>query len=248
MHQVRQPNWYGTESWSDCRRLLAQLERAYAFTHDEETDRAFAVPCAHEQTAVQAIRLRIVPAEHVAGEFDAALQRTVELPPAPQRFFLREVRRISRMTEFQCQAFERVLMKGIGFEYDESGKIRKSPADLGKHTRGFGFDTKTYHSLITEGYGQHRASIALYKLIRPAELGETWLHRDNPNQDMAQRCQWFIGGIIHLRVAGFRTPILQLFPPEPSLPPEDWRAAISHLWKRQEFLIIDINNRLLRPR
>lgn len=221
-------------------RLAELLRRAYWATHAESD--LLGVPD-HQQAAIlQHLRLRIIPAEHVAENFESHLQRSSTLFSAPQRYFENDLRRFRRLTDAQREELQQLMMEAEGY-VQHNGRWESNVEGMGE-IEAFVFDDVTGRHIVRSGIGVHfLAVVALYESIRPKELGKRWpLAPAERQRDLALRMERMIAGFI-LYLPGWSTPFLHLWEKEPNVPLELWRENARRVQRLKLFLVAEHDGR-----
>ncbi len=210
----------------DVGRLVDMLHRAYQATHDEEV--LLGVPH-HEQSAIlQHLRLRVIPVQHVAENFEHHLQRDGHIAPTETPVYIREVQKLHRLSEQRRRALLKQLMAAEGVNVEGHGDIE-----------AFVYDYRSGEYIIRSGIGQHAlATITLYEKVRSAELGHRWpLDLSIRHQDMTDRMHGYVAGFI-VRLPGWQTPFLHVWFKEPDVPAELWHNNLRQVQDLRIFLVV----------
>lgn len=225
-------------------RLAELLRRAYWATHAEPE--MLGVPDHHQVTILQHLRLRIIPSEQIADNFEAHLQHSSTAFGTPQRHYLSDLRRFRKLRRRERNMLHRQMMEAEGYIYRHGGW--ESAVEGMGEIEAFVFDSVTGQYLVRSGIGVHHlAVIALYDQIRPAELGKRWpLTPVERRRDLIVRMEYMIAGFI-LYLPGWSTPFLHLWAKEPNVPLEQWRENARRVQQLKLFLVAEHDGQPVPP-
>jgi hypothetical protein len=232
-------NWFGAYTKDEQALLLNHLERAYKNNYlGEQEKNNIAIPDSQNQIIAESIRLKLLPTELIKEEFDACLSKTVFLEKKQDKIYLKEIKRIKRMTKSKRQVFAEMIMRAIGYIRCGSGWL-KLGVSLGDNNMGFAIDPITLATFTAQGFGSHKiAKINLaYQVLYITELrtGEYVSEHEIKN-----RLVW---GIIIPEVKGFKTPVLSLSRSQAEQ--QDLKKVARHLLNERKVIPVDEDGYLI---
>lgn len=216
-------------------RLADMLRRAYWATHNEQE--LLGVPDDDQSVVLQHLRLRILPAYHLAENFEAHLQRSLEIGPTDVPVYHQDQLRLQRLSRVQRARLFKQLLASEGQQW-RGGRWVANTEGWGE-IEVFVYDSRTGKYIIRSGIGTHFAAVmTLYDIVRPNELGHHWpLPPADRKRDALTRMESGIIGFI-VRLAGWRTPFLHPWEKEPGLSVELWHENIRQVCGLQLFLVV----------
>lgn len=215
-------------------RLADMLRHAYRSTHSE--DDLLAVPDDETSAVLQFLRLRVIPSQFIAEEFDRVLQRSDDHLPLLSSTYARDLYRFLRLSATERALLFHKLMAAEGYVCRDGRWY--APSEGFGDAEVFVYDGLTGRHLTRSGIGAHALAMhALYDLVRPAELGRRWpLPKEERMRDLCQRMLEAIAGFI-IRLPGWHTPFLHLWVKEPDVPPCDWLVKVRKVQQLKLFLV-----------
>jgi len=241
-------NWLGAETKHDQDLLFSQLENAYHKHYLGENENGMmGTPDFNHMVVAEALRIKLLPTEHLAAEFNATIERLPRtFEPASDSVYEQEVDKISKMTAKERKEFSDDLARARGYQPIEGGGVYVVSASCGSNVNGFAIDYLTKETLITTRYGEHHMADQLLtmrlKAIEGIKHGK--YHHMLFNDDVESSCrQRVVSGLIFSNFSDFTTPILSLY--QEWMDEEKFEQATRYIRQEQKFIPVRPDGKLL---
>lgn len=196
--------------------LTNRLDRVYEANQDEEL--ALGPIDRNHRVFSEALRLRLLPASELKGEFDDVVRRIefkkFSMPQVSPAVYEHEVEKIRQMKEAEQTEFYHNLLYATNSRPAEGGGVYKTETGRGANNYGFAIDAVTLEFHMTNGFGNH--SMAAFDLgMRLDYLRMFKTHRKLVPEHVPDEERWaereILEGTVVKDLPGFQTPILILY-------------------------------------
>lgn len=227
-------DWLGAETERDRKMLMGQLLLAYRVHHLDD-ERMLAVPDENHQVVAEALRIKLLPAECLAEEFDATLEKSMyEYLSIDPVAYAREVERIRSLSNVERDRLRFFL-------WEASSHLEGS---CGDDVHGFAIDSQTFQTVVTTRFGQHRAAkqLLISRLFVTAQLSLE--HRNGSRCIEGDEDRYVLSGFIFLRLSSV-VPLVALYMHD--VDAEVVRKIASFIMSERKYILVSFDGSLIEP-
>jgi hypothetical protein len=243
-------NFYGVETEAEQALLLQQLERSYQVNYlgENEIEGRGVIPDHNTQIVVQALRIRILPAELTKQEFEDTFDHSpTKFEVIENSLYDAEYARIKSMGEEDFKRYRREILWAEGYEELRDGGLRafRGGCDPGT-VQGYAIDPITLEFVITKGHGSHKlAQQALARRLMAIEgLKKTKFVCGLSHKEEYAIEGRIVVGLIFTKILNLQTPLLKLF--QRDVEDEDFTRIVDFLYQQKKFIPIYPSGKIIR--
>lgn len=228
-------DWLGTKTEKDRSLLIRQLSRAYQIHYLADDEDVLVASDWNHQVVAEALRIKLLPAECLAEEFDSTLEESAyEYASVDLVVYAREVERIRSLSDNERDRLRFFL-------WEASSHLEGSCGD-GVH--GFAIDSQTFQMVVTTRFGQHRAAkqLLIGRLFVTAQLSLE--HRNGSRFIESDEDRYVLSGFVFFRLSSV-VPLVALYAHD--VDPEVMRKIASFIMSERKYILVAFDGNLIEP-
>jgi len=227
-------NWLGAATTADQDLLFRQLKNAYTYNQEN----LCGTPDVNHMVVAEALRIKMLPASCLAGEFDASLEEVMLIEKLSSLTFTKDLDALEHLPADEKKSFVREINLSLGFDSDDGCSGHQFQSNCCKNVTGFAIDPLTREHLITVKFGQHyRAGELLAKRIEIVENSYRQRITGGNRLTEYEIKSRLITGLIFRDILKFKTPVLQIW--ENNSTPKQFAEIVAYLKKQKTYLVIN---------